>query len=282
MKRKTLFVVCLMTIAASLYPSRSNAQSVFDYNGITYRIIKDADEASTFGTVAVTAKSEGFYEGTVIIPNAIKQSDDAYADAYKVVAIDDFAFKGSPALTKVVLPMTIESIGTGAFEECSQLAQIDIPEGSLSHLGESVFAFSGLKSITLPEGITELPRFTFRECKKLEQVILPVSLQKIGVSAFIFCQSLKNIELPKQLREIEVCAFSNSGLTSITLPDKVVAIPMYAFSSCSELKEVILSPYTVTIKVQAFAWCTKLEKINRPDTIKTIEQSAFDGCPISL
>ena len=260
-----------------LFPRFIFAQSIFDYDGITYKVLKDADEASTFGTVAVTAKDDGFYEGVVTIPSAVKQSDDEFADAYKVVAIDGFAFKGNPTLKKVVLPMTIESIGDGAFEECGQLAQIDIPEGSLSRLGESVFAYSGLKSIKLPEGITELPRFTFRECRDLEQVILPNTLMKIGISAFIYCQSLKSIELPKRLREIDICAFSYCGLTNITLPAKVVSIPMSAFQGCFDLEEAVLSPHTTIIKTGAFAQCGKLSKVNNPETLNNVEDGAFGG-----
>ena len=63
-----------------LFHGRVNAQRVFDYNGITYKVIKDADEAPTFGTVAVTAKSNGFYEGVITVPGGVKQSDDEYAD----------------------------------------------------------------------------------------------------------------------------------------------------------------------------------------------------------
>ena len=279
MKRKNLIVVCLMTLTASLYPCQVLAQSVFGYNGITYRIVKDANEASNYGTVAVTAKSDGFYEGTITIPNAVKQSDDEYADAYKVVAIDDYAFKGSPTLKKVVLPITIESIGTGAFEECGELTTVEIPYGSLlTHLGESVFASSGLKSIKFPEGITELPRFAFKECRKLDQVILPESLVKIGISVFIYCQSLKTIELPKGLREIDICAFAYCGLKSISLPNRVVSIPMSAFVGCIDLEEVALSPYTTTIIPGAFGQCYHLKKINKPETLINVDNSSFVGC----
>ena len=282
MKRISMIYFGLTIIVTIIFSNFTLAQSIFDYNGITYRILRDADEASTFGTVAVTAKDDGFYEGTIVIPNAVKQSDDEFADAYKVVAIDDFAFKGNPTLKKVVLPMTIESIGNGAFEECGQLTQIDIPEGSLSRFGESVFAYSGLKSIKLPEGITELPRFTFRECRDLEQVILPNTLMKIGISAFIYCQSLKSIELPKRLREIDLSCFAYCGLLSVTLPDKVVVIPVSAFQGCSDLEQVHLSPYTTTIKFGAFSYCTSLSTINKPETIKTIELGAFAGSLKSL
>ena len=279
MKKSITILACLITITIMPLQNHVNAQSVFDYNGITYRIIKDADESSTFGTAAVTAKSEGFYEGVVTIPSGIKQSKDKYADAYKVVAIDDFAFKGSPTLTKVVLPMTIESIGAGAFEACGKLTQIEIPDGTpLTHLGESVFAYSGLKSIRFPEGLTELPRFTFRECRNLEKAILPNSLVKIGISAFIFCTSLKSIELPKKLREIDGSAFSYCGLQRIALPDRVVSIGISTFGMCFDLEEVTLSPYTTTIQGGAFNWCCHLSKINNLKSSIIIDQNAFNGC----
>ena len=278
MKKNIYIIVCLMLIQTLLFQGRVYAQRVFDYNGITYKVIKDADVASTFGTVTVTAKSNGFYEGTITIPGGVKQSDDEYADAYKVVAIDDYAFKGNPSLTKVVLPITIESIGTGAFEECIELTAVEIPYGSLlTHLGESVFAYTGLKNIKFPEGITELPRFTFRECRKLEQVILPESLVKIGISAFIYCQSLKAIELPKGLREIDISAFAYCGLKRISLPDRVVSIPMMAFSGCLDLEEVALSPFTTTIKNGAFGQCYHLNKINKPESLINVE-NPFGGC----
>ena len=279
MKKIFLIIVCLISIPTLLFHGRVNAQRVFDYNGITYKVIKDADEAPTFGTVAVTAKSNGFYEGVITVPGGVKQSDDEYADAYKVVAIDDYAFKGNPMLTKVVLPITVESIGNGAFEECKELTAVEIPYGSLlTHLGESVFAFTGLKSIKFPEGITELPRFTFRECRKLEQVSLPESLAKIGISAFIYCQSLKSIELPKGLREIEISAFGCCGLKSISLPDRVVCISMGAFGGCYDLEEVVRSPYTTTIKTGAFSSCYHLKKINKPETLINVDNGSFNGC----
>ena len=52
-----------MALTVLLYPSQVLAQSVFNYNGITYKVIKDANEASNYGTVAVTAPRDGFYEG---------------------------------------------------------------------------------------------------------------------------------------------------------------------------------------------------------------------------
>ena len=266
------FAVAYFFLSISL-----KAQSVFDYKGITYRVLKDADEASTFGTVAVTVKSDGFYEGTVVIPNAVKSSDDAFADTYKVVAIDDFAFKSSPNLLKVKLPISVESIGKNAFEECLELECVDIPYGTFTSFGESAFAMSGLKRIRIPEGVTEIPVCAFKECRELKEVILPNTLQKIGICAFMQCQSLDVVVLPVKLREIELGAFTYCGLKSIKLPDKVISIPTDAFRGCFDLDEVYLSPYTISIASNAFSECGHLS-IHGPQNIKIIDDAAFINC----
>lgn len=280
MKRRKLTYLGL-TIIITLCYNFASAQSIFDYNGITYKVLKEADEASTFGTVAVTAKSDGSYNGTITIPNAIKQSDDEYADTYKVVAVDNHAFKGSTTLAKVILPMTIESIGKGAFEECSQLTQVDIPKGNLTQIGENAFAFSGLKSINLPEGITEIPDFAFMECRELEQITLPISLKRIGINAFRNCLSLKNITLPENLLDLGGGTFGGCGLKSIRIPDRIVSILPGTFQECRDLKQVTLPESLLKIGSGAFSLCQSLKSIALPKNLQEIEIMAFSYCGLT-
>ena len=268
--------ICFVTVALFLSISL-NAQSVFDHEGITYRVIQDADEASTFGTVAVTAKSGGFYEGSVVIPNAVKQSDETYADTYKVIAIDAEAFKGCPNLVEVRFPMSLEFIGFAAFSECPKLSKVEIPDGNLYDLGLSAFASSGLESISIPRRVTEIPAFTFNECRQLKQVLLSDNITKIGESAFTYCQSLCLIELPTNLREIGNGAFMACGLKNITLPDQIVSIPENAFGLCFNLEEAFFSPNTKNIGSCAFVFCCHLSKIHCPETA-SINEDAFYGC----
>lgn len=78
---------------------------------------------------------------------------------------------------------------------------------------------------------------TFRGCINLSEVILPNALKTISGNAFANCTSLKEIKLPNTLQTISGAAFYGTNLTSITLPESLVA--MYSpFQGCANLNEI--------------------------------------------
>lgn len=274
MMKHFLITLSLLTLS---FAGPLRAQSTFEADGINYKITKEADEANTFGTVTVIARDAAFYEGEVNIPNAVKNSGGQYADTYKVTAIDNGAFKDCIQLRNVKVPASVETIGENAFQNCKALETVTFATGNLKTMGRSVFQGSGLKSITLPEGLVDLPWICFTDCPNLENVKLPTTLKTIGSSAFSRCPMLRSITLPAGLQEIMMNAFGQSGLESIELPVKVVTIPDMCFAMCEKLKTVKLSPYTHTINDQAFAGCSSLSSINLPANV-SVGETSFYGC----
>ena len=125
-------------------------------------------------------------------------------------------------------------------------------------------------------------------------------LEKIGQSAFKDCAYLSTINLEncKSLktlgeaelggRDSEYGVFTNSGLTSITIPSSVETIGKDTFCRCSKLSTVEFEEdsQVTLIGAKAFAYCTALESVNLEDctarelTFKNIdnEAGAFYGC----
>lgn len=91
----------------------------------------------------------------------------------------------------------LEHIGTGAFEGCSNLKQIDLSKATeLNYIGANAFAKSGLTSIDLSANtkLNEINMSTFAECANLATVKLPASIDTIADHAFYNCYALTSID----------------------------------------------------------------------------------------
>ena len=162
-----------------------------------------------------------------------------YHNGGKVTAIGDFAFEGCSSLTSIEIPDSVTNIGKWAFQGCSSLMSVTIPDGVTS-IGYAAFdGCSSLTSIVIPDSVTSIGALTFSGCSSLESIVIPDSVTRIGSYAFQYCSSLTSIELPSGLITIEKGVFYRcSGLVSIEIPDSVTEIGDSAFAYCSSLKSV--------------------------------------------
>ena len=154
-------------------------------------------------------------------------------------SIENSMFARCSSLTSVDLPSGIQSIGDYAFNNCSSLTEIDIPN-MVRTIGDHAFANTGLRSLTIPEGVLTIDRFAF-SMSAVSEVDLPDSLRTIGEFAFQSCSNLRGIDLNDGLETIENRAFSGSGLTSISIPSSVQELDG-ALAFCQSLEEVVVEP----------------------------------------
>ena len=107
-------------------------------------------------------------------------------------------------------------------------------------LGDYVFnGCSGLTSLTLPSGVTEIGCYALSNCIGLTSLTLPSSVTEIGEHAFLNCRGLTNFTIPSGVTKIGGAAFfSCYGLISLTIPSSVTAIGSEAFKHCSGLTSI--------------------------------------------
>ncbi len=131
----------------------------------------------------------------------------------------------------------VTCIGRCAFALCRGLKTVNIPDG-ITELEDYVFDNCGsLNSITIPESVTSIGQAAFQGCG-LDAIALPESLKIIGPSAFNGCKNLKSVTIPEGVTSIGQTAFQGCGLNSIIFPESIKNIGGDAFSLCEFLTKI--------------------------------------------
>lgn len=142
-----------------------------------------------------------------------------------VTSIGTSAFSSCNSLAKAVWSPKVNAISASAFANCTALTEIDIP-GNVTSIGQSAFSgCTALESVTVPGTVNSIGTSAFQKCLKLNAVSISEGVATIGASAFYNCEALKTLSLPQSsLKTISGGAFSDTGLTSFTVPASVTEI----------------------------------------------------------
>ena len=239
--------------------------------------------------VSLTAKVErcenSEISGNLDIPETVTY--DGYV--YSVTSIASYAFQYCTKLTSINIPNSVTSIGYEAFSGCTGLTSIIIPIG-VKHIGDDAFSTGpNLISIVVAEGN---PVFDSREnCNAIiktdsntlifgcQNSTIPNSVTTIGHYAFGGCTGLTSITIPNSVTSIEHMAFQGcSNLSSVIIGDHVENIGKSAFERCSSLSSVIIPNSVATVGEEAFRECSNLSSVTIGDGVKNIELRTFSQC----
>ena len=157
-------------------------------------------------------------------------------DKYTVTGIGKWAFDRC-GLHTLTIEGPIESMGLAAFYECTKLETISFGE-NIKTIGEQAFqGCSSLTKVTIPDSVTSIGLIAFGGCCKLTTLSLGENVETIGGGAFFRCSSLSNITIPKKVKVIES---GYSGTPSF----------YRTFAYCSGLKYIILPAELTTFEAR--------------------------------
>lgn len=151
--------------------------------------------------------------------------------------------------------------GTRSF--CSSIKTVEIPNTVTEMGGWSFSGFQTLESVTLSESLTRIGDDEFNDCYNLSSITIPNSVTSIGDCAFYNCASLNSVTIPSSITSIEGHTFHGcTGLSSITIPNSVTSIEYYSFSGCTNLSSITVPSSVSRIDPGAFAEWTSSQTIN--------------------
>ena len=270
------------TIASSAFSGHSALISINFGSGLT-SIGSDA----FYGTAWYNNLPEGVvYAGTLVYKYKGTMPDGTQITIKDgTIRIYDSAFSGCKGLTSITIPNSVTSIGGSAFSGCTGLTSVTIPE-SVTGIGSSAFSgCTGLTSVALntndivSKTYTSSSNFKTIFGSQVKEYILGNDVKSIGDYAFYTNTNLTSISIPESVTGIGSSAFSGcSGLTSITIPESVTSIGDYVFNGCSGLKSITIPGSVTSIGNYTFYKCSGLTSITIPSNVTSIGSSAFYNC----
>ena len=109
----------------------------------------------------------------------------------QVTAYGDSVFTENSSITSLIIGNNIKCIFGYSFIRCSALKSITLPEGKLVSIGD--FAFqqcTSLENIIIPDSVIELGSCVFSRCSGLKTVVVGAGINLIDSSVFEDCTSL--------------------------------------------------------------------------------------------
>ena len=223
----------LLAVIGMMLPQMASAYD-FEVDGIYYDNIDQNNVAVTYRNIIYNS-----YSGDVMIPATVTHDGVTYS----VTSIGDYAFNGCSGLTSITIPNSVTSIEYEAFNGCSGLTSVTVDSGNTHYDSRNNCnaiiekatntLIAGCMNTIIPNSVTNIGRSAFRGCSGLTSVTIPNSVTSIGYCAFHGCSGLTSVTIPNSVTSIEYEAFNGcSGLTSITIPNSVTSIGESAFYGC--------------------------------------------------
>ena len=229
-------------------------------------------------TVEIARKIRGVnYKGDIVIPENVTFEDVTYS----VTSIGVLAFDRCTGLTSITIPNSITSIGQQAFDRCTGLTSITIPN-SVTSIGELAFLdCTGLASVTIGNSVTSIGDYAFSGCTSLKELHIEDGEGKLslgyndysnnsGEGLFYDCP-LETLYIGRNLSYNEGSYYGYSPfyniktLTSVTIGNSVTSIGLFAFFKCSGLESIEIPNSVTSIGHSAFNQTRWYE--NQPDGV---------------
>ena len=231
------------------------------------RVVAKYNVTSTSSTINILNSSSVSYFTEIEIDGVVQPS---VVYSYKFDTLGEHTVKYTLADPTRIDSMAFYNTG---------LVSVIIPDG-VTNINTQAFSFCrSLTSVTIPNSVTSISGSVFSNCTNLTSVTIPDSVTSIGSSAFYYCSGLTSVVIPNSVTSINYGVFDSCrSLTSVTIPDSVISIGNNAFRYCSSLTSVNIPNNVTSIGDNAFGYCSGLTSVTIGSGVTSIGASAFTYC----
>jgi hypothetical protein len=234
-----------------------------------------------------------------------------------LIRIESKAFYNS-SLESIVIPSTVEILGSNCFSFCESLSSITFESNShLTRIESETFFYSSFQSIVIPRSVQFIDGSAFigtsissisielenelfvvennflidvldhkliRNFSKSSNIEIGRNIEILGSQCFSYCESLSSIsfESTSRLIRIESKAFYNSSLESIVIPSTVEILGSKCFSACQSLSSISFESNSRLMRIESKTFYnSSIESIVIPSTVDILGSKCFSFCKLS-
>jgi len=211
--KKTIFIILsVLVMAGSVFAQTENDFEITQnkQGGIT--ITKYTGKITN---VVIPSTIEGI-KVTEIGGRAFQGTDPAAGGIYEPMG-SQWGERNAIAITSVVIPNTVTSIGTRAFYD-QRISEVIIPD-SVTYIGEMAFAYGRISTLTLGRNIQEIGVGAFAS-NYITSVTLPASLRIVRKGAFQY-NRLARLIIPNGVVFLDTDSFGNNPIATLVIPQSL-------------------------------------------------------------
>ena len=225
-----------------------------------------------------------------------------------VTSIGDYAFYNCASLTSITIGGSVTSVGEDAFYDCTSLTEVHISDieawcaiefsneyANPLYYAENLYLNGNLVTeLVIPNGVTSIGDYAFRNCTSLTSITIPESVTSIGSYAFSSCDLLTEVHISdieawcavefgnvsaNPLYYAENLYLNDNLVTELEIPAGITEIKAYSFAGFGGTS-VTMGDSVTSIGSSAFYNGTSLTSITIPDSVTSIGEDAFYNCSL--
>jgi len=248
----------------NFFTTVTSVSSNFTDNYVTYTFLNNIN-------VYISGFSSPPTPWNLLIPNTVTH----LGSVYNVTMINSYAFENCSTLASLIIPNSITTLNNYAVRFCNSLTSVTIGSG-LSAMNPNIFVFSECPLVTtLSINSTNPYIYGGYFFNGIGNQIQNLTIGDNVIGSFEGWGAVTSVSIGVGITSIGP---HGNGLTTITIPSNVTSILDYAFDGHTNLTSIINSSGVKSIGNVAFSNCTNLVGYDIPPLVTSIGYNAFQFC----